>query len=209
MTDHTFTFDETRSAYREAARWWWSLVGAIEDHQWTEPGVGEWNITELVAHGDRALSTVREYLTGETKDPTPIATAAEYFRIVLSEETPHAHIAERARRDAAQHRDWAATTDALVREVESLVAAVPGDTTMHLFVGEMPLDQYLATRVVELVTHGLDLSAAIRLPTPAPAPSLRVALAVLMDLASSQELSEVVLMMTGRTSYAPLRNVLQ
>ena len=54
------------------------------------------------------------------------------------------------------------------------MAARAADTIVHLFVGEMTLDQYLATRVVELVVHGLDLAAAIDLPTPAPGAAARV-----------------------------------
>ena len=47
--------------------------------------LGEWTVRELVAHGARAFKTVAEYVEGEPKDPTRIATAAEYFRIVLAE----------------------------------------------------------------------------------------------------------------------------
>ena len=79
---------------------------------------------------------------------------------------------------------------------------------MHTFVGEMHLDQYLATRVVELVVHGLDLGAAIALPTPAPPSASRVALTVLLDLCTDDDLSTVVRSVTGRDPGPALRNVL-
>jgi hypothetical protein len=161
MPDRTFAADETIGAFREAAHWWRSLVGGDRRHQWDQAGLGEWTVRELVAHGARAFKTVAEYVEGETKDPTPIATAAEYFRIVLAEQTPHVHIATRARTEAGAESDWVGATDRHWAAADLVVTNVPADTPMHLFVGEMPLDQYLATRVVELVVHGTDLAVAI------------------------------------------------
>lgn len=208
MADRTFTADETITAYREVGHWWRSLVGGIDDHQWDRPGLGEWTVRELVAHGGRAFKTVSEYIEGEVKDPTRIESAAQYFRIVLAEATPHVHIAARARTEAAAEADWVAATDRLWAASELVVSNVPPDTDLHLFVGEMALDQYLATRVVELVVHGTDLSQAIGIPSAPPAVASRVALAVLADLASASSLGAVVRLLTGRPAALPLANVL-
>lgn len=208
MADRTFAADETITAYREAGHWWRSLVGGIDDHLWDRPALGEWSVRELVAHGGRAFKTVSDYVEGDVKDPTRIATAAQYFRIVLAEETPHVHIAASARAEAAGEADWVAATDRLWASAELVISNVPPDTDLHLFVGEMALDQYLATRVVELVVHGTDLSQAIAIPSAAPAVAARVALAVLADLASATHLSTVVRLLTGRPGSLPLANVL-
>jgi uncharacterized protein (TIGR03083 family) len=208
MPDRTFAADETIGAFREAAHWWRSLVGGIDDHQWEQAGVGEWTVRELVAHGARAFKTVADYVEGETKDPTPIATAAEYFRIVLAEQTPHVHIATRARTDAGAESDWLGATDRAWAAADLVVTNVPADTAMHLFVGEMPLDQYLATRVVELVVHGTDLAVAIALPSPPPRAAARVAIEVLLDLAVSEDVGSVARLLTGRSAPLPLANVL-
>ncbi len=208
MEDTTFDPEATAAAYRFAVHWWRSLVGATEGEQWDQPGLGEWTVRELVAHGNRALSTVTDYLQGDTKDPTEIHTAADYFRIVLAEETPHLHIAARARQEAAATDDLLMATDELAEAALGEVAARPGDTVVHLFVGEMHLGQYLATRIVELVAHGLDLSRAIGLPTTPPAVATRVALAVLTDLASADDLAALVQLLTGRDAVFPLTHVL-
>jgi hypothetical protein len=50
-------------------------------------------------------------------------------------------------------------------------------------VGEMQLDQYLATRVVELVVHGWTWPTRIGLEVNPPPASAAVALTVLLDLA--------------------------
>ncbi len=208
MADHIFDTGETAAAFRYASTWWRSIVGAIDDHQWDGPGLGEWTVRELVAHGDRAYKTIIDYLDDGVKDPTEVYSAASYFRIVLAEQTPHVHIAARARKEAAEVVDWLAETDELGNAAERLVSRRPGDTPVHTFVGEMHLDQYLATRVVELVVHGLDLSHAIGLPTSAPPAAARVALTVLLDLCIEEELSDLLRLLTGRDHGIALRNIL-
>lgn len=207
MTDTEFTYTETSEAFRYASHWWRSLVGAIDDHHWDQVGLGEWTVRELVAHTDRAYKTIITYLTGETVDPTPIPTAAEYVRVVLSEETPHVHIAERARREAAEVSDWISETDALARSCEKLVADTPGEAVCHLMVGEMPLSQYLATRAMELVVHGLDLASVLGIDVNPPPVSSRVVLRLFLDLADEPTQTALLRYLTGRP--APVVNVVQ
>ena len=208
MPDNVFSIEETSDAFRFASHWWRSIVGAVDDDVWDRPGLGEWTVRELVAHADRAYRTVIDYLVSDTVDPTPIATAAEYFRIVLAEETPHAHIAARAKREAAEHPDWVATTDELALHCEKLIVDTPGDATCHLMVGEMPLDQYLATRVLELVVHGMDLADAIGLEVNPPPASADVVVRVLLDLAGEAGIGTGIRALTGRP-VAGTRHVLQ
>ena len=208
MADHLFEMHETAAGFREASRWWRSIVGAIDEHRWDQAALGEWDVRELVAHADRAYKTVLEYTVGDVKDDTIIYSAAGYFRTVLAEETPHVHIAARARREAAERADWLAATDQLADATEQTLRDLPGDTPVHTFVGEMLLDQYLATRIVELVVHGLDLSAAIDLPTPPPLLAAKVAIEVLLDLATPADIGSILRLMTGRPASLPLTNVL-
>ncbi|MFN8016950.1 MAG: maleylpyruvate isomerase N-terminal domain-containing protein [Acidimicrobiales bacterium] len=208
MADRIFESTETLEAYREAGHWWRSLVGGIDDHQWAQPGIGEWTVRELVAHGCRAFRTVPQYLAMEVVDPTWLDSAAQYFRIVLAEETPHVHIAARARKEAAEEPDWVVATDRFWAEADLAVSTRLGGALVRTFVGEMRLDQYLATRVVELVVHGLDLGDAIGIPSPPPPPAAKVAIAVLMDLASPDDLGSIARLLTGRAGSLPLTNVL-
>jgi uncharacterized protein (TIGR03083 family) len=206
--DRTFTYDEVTEAYAQAGHWWRSLVGGIEDHQWDQGALGEWTVRELVAHGARAFRTVPEYVDGEVKDPTTIESAAEYFRIVLAEQTPHVHIANRARAEARELDDWVAATDQAVAAADLVACQASGSTVAHLFVGEMTLDQYLATRVVEVVVHGTDLGQAIGIPSPPPPGAAKVAISVLLDLSTGDDLATIARMLTGRRGNPPLANVL-
>lgn len=209
MADTLFNHHEVTTAFNYASHWWRSLVGAVDD-RWDDPGLGEWSVRELVAHTNRAYRTILDYVVGDTKDPTTILSATDYFRIVLAEETPHVHIAERARIEVGDYagRDVVQVTEELARRASKLVETAAPSTIMHLFVGEMELEQYLATRVVELVVHGLDLSAALDLPTDPPAESAAVALAVLVGLARPSDLAGVLRLLTGRPASLPLTNVL-
>jgi len=208
LIDHLFAEGEAAEAYRFASHWWRSIVGAVEDHQWSQRGLGDWTVRELVAHTDRAYKTVVEYLEPGTTDITEIYTAAEYFRVVMAEETPHVHIAARARSEAAERSDWLVATDEMAEQALRTVAEAPSDAVVHLFVGEMQLDQYLATRVVELVVHGLDLSAAIGLDVTPPSTATRVTLRVLTDLAGDATSTAMLRLLTGRDAVLPPTNVL-
>ncbi|HEY4375702.1 MAG TPA: maleylpyruvate isomerase N-terminal domain-containing protein [Acidimicrobiales bacterium] len=208
MADRTFDESETKDAFRYASSWWRSLVGAVEPHQWDEHGIGDWTVRELVVHADRAYRTVLEYLDGEAKDPTELATAAAYFRTVLGEETPHVHIAARAKREAVDVADPVAATDAAAEEAEDLVIRTPGEAIVHTFVGEIRLDQYLATRVVELVVHGIDLAEIIGIPTNPPPASASVALAVFADLVEAADQGVLLRALSGRAQMIPGLNVL-
>lgn len=208
MADRTFDYDQVRTAFRYASQWWRSIVGAVPDERWDRPALGEWSVRHLVAHTSRAYRTIPEYIGGDVKDPTPIATAAEYYRIVLAEETPHVHIAERGRRDADLETDWVSATDRLANEVVTLVDSLPADKEMYLFVGVMHLDQYLVTRVTELIVHGLDLAAAIDMPTEPPVEASRMVADLFFDLTQPSDLSAIIRLLSGRPASLPLTHVL-
>src|SRR4051794_28507341 len=208
MADKIFEGDEAVTAFRDASRWWRAIVGAIDEERWDQAALGEWSVRELVGHTARAYKTVIEYTSGEVKDDTVLYSAAGYFRTVLAEQTPHVHIAARARKEAVERDDWLTATDDLADEAERVVTALPYHAPVHTFVGEMELDQSLPTRVVELVVHGLDLAAAIDLPTPPPPSAARVAMDVLLDLAAADDQGAILRLLTGRPASLPLANVL-
>jgi hypothetical protein len=61
--------------------------------------------------------------------------------------------------------------DAAVAGVDARLAALPDDARIVVTAGmELPIDEYLVTRIVELVTHTDDLAVSVGLPTPEPDP---------------------------------------
>ncbi len=200
MADRTFPHAEATSAFDLAGKWFVSAVRTVDDEQWDLPALGEWNVRELVAHTVRAFRTVEQYLDGTVRDPTPLTSAAEYFRMVLAEDEPHIHIAVRARREAPHlGDDPIAAVEALADLAGRAVDRASATAPVHTFVGVIALPDYLATRVVELVVHTLDLAAALELDLPVPPVPARVAVQVLVDLVEDDYLGDLLRTLTGRS----------
>lgn len=200
MADRTFTGAEALSAYELAGQYFLRAVRTIDSEQWDLPGLGEWNVRELVAHTVRAFRTVDQYLDGTVRDDTPLASAAEYFRMVLAEDEPHIHIAVRARREAPElGDDPIAVAEALAEQAVRTAGQASATALAHTFVGVLGLPDYLATRVVELVVHTLDLAAALGLDLAVPPLPARMAVGVLTDLLHDDDLGDVLLALTGRS----------
>lgn len=209
VVDRTFSRDEAVAAFGLAAKWFLSAVRTIRDDQWDEPGLGQWNVRELVAHTVRAFRTVDQYLDGTVRDPTPLPSAATYFRTVLAEDDPHLHIAVRARREVPDLGDDPINVaEALADRAGRTADRAPASTLVHTFVGVIALPDYLATRVVELIIHTLDLAAALDLALPVPPLPGRVCLQVLTDLVDDDYLGDVLFALTGRSDLLVGLNVL-
>lgn len=200
MSDRTFTGEEAIDAFRTAGELFVSTVQTVQADQWDLPGLGEWNVRELVAHTVRAFRTVDDYLDGVVRDATPLPSAAAYFRVVLAEDDPHRHIAVRARRESGDlGENPIQVVEQLADQATRIAARAPGSTPVHTFVGVIPLADYLATRVVELMVHTIDLAAALGLDLAVPPAPGRMAIQVLADLVDEGYVADVLLSLTGRS----------
>ncbi len=210
MADRTFSRDEAVAGFQSAGHWFLDALRMVDDDQWDLPGLGEWTVRELVAHSVRAFRTVDQYLDGTVRDPTPLPSAAAYFRTVLAEDDPHPHIARRARREVGElGDDPVAVARGLAEHVNKLVDAAPETAQVHTFVGVMPLGDYLATRIVELVVHTLDLAVAIDVDLVVPPLPGRIAIQVLADLVEDDFMADLLRALTGRDGLVVGMNVLE
>jgi uncharacterized protein (TIGR03083 family) len=150
---------------------WGRLVDAVDvlpDGAFAVPSrLPGWSTADLVAHVTRSASALVACLAAE-QPPEPVTgggpvTASGYLRVVPAAADG---IAERARADAAGR-----SPEQLRAELRSTVTAAasglaaataPGaraaDRLVPTRVGVMRLGDYLATRAVEGVVHGLDLA---------------------------------------------------
>jgi hypothetical protein len=55
-------------AYADAAATAADLVARIDEHLWSAPGLGEWDLRALVGHTSRAMVTVLTYLDRPGRD---------------------------------------------------------------------------------------------------------------------------------------------
>lgn len=150
----------TAQLYLYAAHAVADLVGAIDDDQWTQPGLGGWDVRALVGHTSRAMITVLTYLD-QPAQSEDVPTPERYFTLIASQTTDPAAVAERGRQagDALGPDPATAVRELLQRVTERLTSADP-DALITTIVGGMRVAAYLPTRTFELVVHGLDIAAA-------------------------------------------------
>ena len=189
-------------SFVEAATAYAALVAAIAPDQWTEPGLGEWDLRALVGHTSRSLVTVETYL-GQPATTEDLISPAAYLAAVAAVDP--ASVADRGRAaGAALGDDPAAVVRTLVDRVLPLVAG-DHDPLITTLLGGMRLRQYIPTRTFELVVHGLDIARAAGLP--APDFSTRLLTEVLELTAAAAVLGgrgrEVLLALTGRAALPP------
>jgi uncharacterized protein (TIGR03083 family) len=184
--------------FAEAAEAYAALVAAIAPDQWTDPGLGEWDIRALVGHTSRSLVTVETYL-GQPAEVEELTSPAAYLAAVAAIDP--ASVADRGRAaGAALGDDPAATVRSLVDRVLPLVAD-ESDPLISTALGGMRLRQYLPTRTFELVVHGLDIARAAGLPAADYSIGL---LTEVLGLAAAAAVlggrgTELLLALTGRT----------
>ena len=165
----------TRRAFLETSRIAAELIGQPAVQQrWRDPSALEaLSVGGLAAHLGRAVLTVEDYL-GKAA-PTPAVdtlSAPRYFASmnVTGDAGKELDAAVRKRGEdaaAAGAAEVVATvSDSLQRLAEQLALEPP--TRLVSVIGErvLTLDEYLVTRLVELVIHSDDLAASVDLPPP-------------------------------------------
>jgi uncharacterized protein (TIGR03083 family) len=177
------------AAFRDASRLFAGAVALIPGGTWDDPGLGTWSVRELVAHGNRANTTIVEYI-GYPRPPEPADSG--YF-------TEQA-IAARARVDAASLGDDPASTVKTASEAAiSLVERSAAEATVGSPAGTLTLARYLPSRIAELAVHTLDLANAIGSDARLPSHIVTEALLFTARHAAARPSGqEVLLALTGR-----------
>jgi len=190
----------TRTIFASAADAFVDQVTRIPPDAWDGPGLGDWDLRALVGHASRSLVTVLTYLPRTTETVAVTSVAQYYQAAVTMMAADPAAVTERGRQAGAALGDDPVTT------VRDLVAAcrvalddTPGDPIIETIVGGMHLEQYLVTRIFELVVHGLDIGAATGQPYTPPAPALAASLGLAVDVAVLRDHgADLLLALTGR-----------
>jgi hypothetical protein len=144
--------------------------------QWREPSaLPELTIGALAGHLARAAFVVVSYLDASSDaDPEAATTTADqYFEAVLgaaaaAEGATDAGIRVRAAEEAAAGRDaLVERVDGTLLELDRRFGSEPAERAVQVALDiVMPLDEYLVTRMVELVVHSDDLATSVGLETP-------------------------------------------
>ncbi len=140
---------------------------------WESPGALElMSVGALAGHLVRAVATVERYLD-EPPSEAPLLDAPGYLMSVdgLADEiTSELHRGIRARAEAEARggpEGVRATWDGAMRSLRRRLPDEPADRRVAVLGGRaMLLDQYLVTRLLELVVHGDDLAASLGVEPP-------------------------------------------
>lgn len=141
---------------------------------WNEPSSLEgYTVAGLAGHLARAVLVVETYLGSSADapadvDPGTLLDASGYFAAVLAEHDPldsdmHRGVRDRGRATAA---DGPGALAATVRAAADHLRASLDDATLRRPISvydgvALPLEEYLATRLVELVVHIDDLAVSV------------------------------------------------
>ncbi len=156
------------ATFAAAARAVAGTVAAIPHDAWAGPGLGEWDLRDLVGHTSRSLVTVVEYLARPVAEEVVGSAAAYYTAIAAGDLDPQA-VTERGRqagRDLGD--DPAGRFGALAEEAVRVAEGTDPDLVVHTIAGGMRVRSYLPTRTFELCVHGLDVAAATGLDLHLP-----------------------------------------
>jgi uncharacterized protein (TIGR03083 family) len=195
-----------RAAFNEGAATLLATLRAIGPEQWDRHGaLGEWTVRELAAHTLRAFITIDGYLSAEPTTDRVLADASEYYQVALADTGVHQGVLSRARQAGRQLIDPVGEAETTVSHVLALVASTADDDPVNTFAGQITMVEYLATRVVELGVHTLDLQRATGQLAQLHADTSAVVLDVLIQLASPTPL---ILALSGRASLPADYNVL-
>ncbi|MBF6301494.1 maleylpyruvate isomerase N-terminal domain-containing protein [Nocardia amamiensis] len=123
-----------------------------------------WNVAELAVHINSAVARVLAGLAAPAPPRADIA-AADYYRPEIFDGAANAERVRMAQRDAAVYQNATAITAAFGdtwRQADIAISGQPADRMITTRWGDgILLSEFMITRVVELVLHGLDIAIAL------------------------------------------------
>jgi hypothetical protein len=165
---------DPRQLFATTASWFVEVIGALptpddDPALWVAPALGVWDVRALVGHANRALLTVAAYLSAEdglVDSPEvgdDVVDAVGYLRATAGSVADPDDVAARGVAAGAALGSAPAAAVALARDGALAAVDSTGREARITVVGglRLPVDEYLRTRVLELVAHGDDLVRAV------------------------------------------------
>lgn len=202
-----FEWEDSHRAFHAAADWYVATTALVGD-RWDQPGLGEWNVRDLVGHTSRSFLTVETYLE-QPAEIVAFETAGAYVkaaRVIAA----GPGVAQRGRyAGAALGDDPVSAVAEIGARVRRLVDTCDGTERLTTIVGGMRLRDYLPTRTFELAVHTADLALALGEPLDVPTSAAAQALAIVSEIALSDGTAgSLLLQVTGRTGLPQAFSVL-
>jgi Mycothiol maleylpyruvate isomerase N-terminal domain len=146
-----------------------------------DPALPRWTLFELAGHFDISMGLTRMLIDGRG-DSQPARDRTSFFINPRSETAPvvyeYAYTMVEGKTPADMPAVLHETFSAVVRESR----AVPADTVGPGYFAPMRVDEFVASRVVEAVVHGIDLTQALGRDCIASADGIAMTASILDDL---------------------------
>jgi uncharacterized protein (TIGR03083 family) len=155
---------------------------------WEAPSLLDgYSVAGLAGHAFNTAEAVERYLQAPVPTQETVPAAAYYGQRFSDRATAAAQVGimERGQARGAEgpttlRRD----TVALVQRLKAQLASAPPDRVVVVMGGTaLRLDDYLETRLVELVVHGEDLAASVGVPSELPAEAVELVINHLLAVA--------------------------
>jgi len=187
-------------AFSQSAESFVDLLARVRPEQWSEPGLDRWTVRDLAGHTSRAVLTVSTYLALDEPSDVTIPSAEAWYSAYASQFTDAEGVHARGVEAGRWLGDSPATVvAAALTESREALRRAPGNRVVSIGGMGILLDEYLRTRVFELVVHTIDLSRATGLPHTLPTAAVADTAALAARSATLQgHGEEVLLALTGR-----------
>jgi hypothetical protein len=146
-----------------------------------DPGLPRWTVFELAGHFDISIGLTRMLIEGRD-DSAPARDATSFFINPRSETAPVVYDYAYKMVDGKKPVDMPRVLHETFSRTLAEARAVPASTVGPGYFAPMRVDEFVASRVVEAVVHGIDLTQALGRETIASPDGIAMTAAILDDL---------------------------
>lgn len=141
---------------------------ALSDDEWRlptklvplDPGLPHWSVFELAGHFDIAIGLTRMLIAGADASQ-PARDRTSFFINPRSETAPVVYDYAYKMVEGKTPADMPAVLHETFAKTVSEARAVPASTVGPGYFAPMRVDEFVASRIVEAVVHGIDLTQAL------------------------------------------------
>ena len=165
------------------------VFGSLAPDQWrrstllvpVDPDLPKWTVFELAGHFDIAIGLTRALIAGH-EDAQPARDRTSFFINPRSETGPVVYAYAYTMVDGKMPADMPGVLTETFTKTVAEARAVPAGLVGPGYFAPMRVDEFVASRIVEAVVHGIDLAQALGSPYFATAGGIATTAAILDDL---------------------------
>ena len=146
-----------------------------------DPGLPKWTVFELAGHFDIAVGLTRTLIAGQ-QDAQPARDRTSFFINPRSETGPVVYAYAYTMVEGKTPADMPGVLAETFAKTISEARAVPASLVGPGYFAPMRADEFVASRIVEAVVHGIDLAQALGIPYFAAPDGIAATAAILDDL---------------------------